>query len=228
MNNIKVMMCDDMPYISQCFKVIFDNVDDISMIGTAQSSNELFKILEKELPDILLLDIQLSYATEGIDILKKVKQLYPSVKVIMLTVHEEDDFIFKSITAGAVDYIIKSDTPSNIETTIRNAYNNVMALNPYISQKLISECMKTKTVQEKALSLLNCVALLTASEYKVLQLVYEGYSYTEIAQQRFVEDVTIRTQISKILKKFNKKNINDLIEELKQIQFFDFNINPKK
>ena len=228
MNNIKVMMCDDMPYISQCFKVIFDNVDDISMIGTAQSSNELFKMLEKELPDILLLDIQLSYATEGIDILKKVKQLYPSVKVIMLTVHEEDDFIFKSITAGAVDYIIKSDTPSNIETTIRNAYNNVMALNPYISQKLISECMKTKTVQEKALSLLNCVALLTASEYKVLQLVYEGYSYTEIAQQRFVEDVTIRTQISKILKKFNKKNINDLIEELKQIQFFDFNINPKK
>lgn len=228
MNNIKVMMCDDMPYISQCFKVIFDNVNDISMIGTAQSSNELFKMLEKELPDILLLDIQLSYATEGIDILKKVKQLYPSVKVIMLTVHEEDDFIFKSITAGAVDYIIKSDTPSNIETTIRNAYNNVMALNPYISQKLISECMKTKTVQEKALSLLNCVALLTASEYNVLQLVYEGYSYTEIAQQRFVEDVTIRTQISKILKKFNKKNINDLIEELKQIQFFDFNINPKK
>ena len=228
MNNIKVMMCDDMPYISQCFKVIFDNVNDISMIGTAQSSNELFKMLEKELPDILLLDIQLSYATEGIDILKKVKQLYPSVKVIMLTVHEEDDFIFKSITAGAVDYIIKSDTHSNIETTIRNAYNNVMALNPYISQKLISECMKTKTVQEKALSLLNCVALLTASEYKVLQLVYEGYSYTEIAQQRFVEDVTIRTQISKILKKFNKKNINDLIEELKQIQFFDFNINPKK
>ena len=228
MNNIKVMMCDDMPYISQCFKVIFDNVNDISMIGTAQSSNELFKMLEKELPDILLLDIQLSYATEGIDILKKVKQHYPSVKVIMLTVHEEDDFIFKSITAGAVDYIIKSDTPSNIETTIRNAYNNVMTLNPYISQKLISECMKTKTVQAKALSLLNCVALLTASEYKVLQLVYEGYSYTEIAQQRFVEDVTIRTQISKILKKFNKKNINDLIEELKQIQFFDFNINPKK
>ena len=85
--------------------------------------------------------------------------------------------------------------------------------------------MKTKTVQEKALSLLNCVALLTASEYKVLQLVYEGYSYTEIAQQRFVEDVTIRTQISKILKKFNKKNIHELIEELKQLQFFEFNIN---
>ena len=225
MDNIKVMMCDDMPYISQCFKVIFDNLDDITMIGSAQSANELFKMLEKELPDILLLDIQLSYSTEGIDILKKVKAIYPSVKVIMLTVHEEDEFIFNSITAGAVDYIIKSDNPSNIETTIRNAYNNVMTLNPYISQKLISECMKTKTVQEKALSLLNCVALLTASEYKVLQLVYEGYSYTEIAQQRFVEDVTIRTQISKILKKFNKKNIHELIEELKQLQFFEFNIN---
>lgn len=69
---------------------------------------------------------------------------------------------------------------------------------------------------------MNSFALLTASEYKILQLVYEGYSYTEIAQQRFVEDVTIRTQISKILKKFNKKNIHELIEELKQIQFFDF------
>ena len=224
MDNIKVMKCDDMPYISQCFKVIFDNVDDITMVGAAQSSAELFKMLEKELPDVLLLDIQLSYSTEGIDILKKVRASYPSIKVIMLTVHEEDEFIFNSITAGAVDYIIKSDSPSNIETTVRNAYNNVMTLNPYISQKLINECMKTKTVQEKALSLLNCVALLTASEYKILQLVYEGYSYTEIAQQRFVEDVTIRTQISKILKKFNKKNINELIYELKELQFFDFNI----
>ena len=225
MSNIKVMMCDDMPYIAQCFKVIFDNLEDITMIGAAQSSNELFKMLQKEVPDVLLLDIQLSYATEGIDILKKVRAAYPQVKVIMLTVHEEDELIFNSITLGAVDYIIKSDSPSNIESTIRNAYNNVMTLNPYISQKLISECMKTKTVQEKALSLLNCVALLTASEYKVLQLVYEGYSYAEIAQQRFVEDVTIRTQISKILKKFNKKNIHELIEELKQLQFFDFNLN---
>ena len=69
MDNIKVMMCDDMPYISQCFKVIFDNLDDITMIGSAQSANELFKMLEKELPDVLLLDIQLSYSTEGIDLL---------------------------------------------------------------------------------------------------------------------------------------------------------------
>ena len=222
MENIKVMLCDDMAYILRCFEVIFDGLDDITLIGSAQSSHELFELLEKQLPDVLLLDIQLSYSTEGIDILRKVKATYPSVKVIMLTVHEEDTFIFNSIAAGAVDYLIKSDTPANIEATIRNAYNNVMTLNPYISQKLISECVKTKNVQEKALSLLNSVALLTASEYKILQLVYEGYSYTEIAQQRFVEDVTIRTQISKILKKFNKKNIHELIEELKQIQFFDF------
>lgn len=225
MNNIKVIICDDMPYVSECFKVVLDNFDDISVIGIANSASELFKLLEKTQPDVLLLDIQLSYSNEGIDILKKTKNLYPKIKVIMLTVHEEDEFIFQSIAAGAADYLLKSDTTLSIETTIRNAYNNVMTLNPYISQKLVSECVKTKNFQEKALSLLNCIALLTASEYKVLQLVYNGHSYAEIAQQRFVEEVTIRTQISKILKKFDKKNVNELIEELKQIQFFDFEIN---
>lgn len=225
MDNIKVIMCDDMPYILQCFKIIFDGLNDITLIGTASSSKELFELLKKELPDIVILDIQLSYFAEGIDILKKIKKLYPSLKVIILTVYEEDDLIFNSIAEGASDYIIKSAAPDNIAQTIRNVYNDVTALSPHISQKLIMECMRTKSLQKKTLSLLNCVALLTASEYKILQLVYEGYSYSEIAQQRFVEDVTVRTQISKILKKFNKKSLSELIDELKQIQFFNFNIN---
>ena len=215
MDNIKVIMCDDMPYILQCFKIIFDGLNDITLIGTASSSKELFELLKKELPDIVILDIQLSYFAEGIDILKKIKKLYPSLKVIILTVYEEDDLIFNSIAEGASDYIIKSAAPDNIAQTIRNVYNDVTALSPHISQKLIMECMRTKSLQKKTLSLLNCVALLTASEYKILQL----------AQQRFVEDVTVRTQISKILKKFNKKSLSELIDELKQIQFFNFNIN---
>ena len=71
------------------------------------------------------------------------------------------------------------------------------------------------------MSLLHSIALLTSSEYKILRMIYDGLSYSEIAKQRYVEEVTIRTQVNKILHKFNKKNMKELIQELKNIQLFD-------
>ena len=70
-------------------------------------------------------------------------------------------------------------------------------------------------------SLLYVIATLTAAEFEILKMVYDGKSYEEIARQRFVEPVTIRTQVNKILKKFNAKNMKQLIDQLKKLQLFD-------
>ena len=70
-------------------------------------------------------------------------------------------------------------------------------------------------------SLLYVIATLTAAEFEILKMVYNGKRYEEIAQQRFVEPVTIRTQVNKILKKFDAKNMKQLIDRLKKIQLFD-------
>lgn len=223
MDKIKVMICDDMSFVIQCFSIILKETDDIELIATVNSSDELFALLAGNvIPDVLLLDIQMTYANEGIDNLEKVKKLYPDMKVIMLSVHEENDYIAKCFSLGANDYIVKSDDFSIIVDTIRNAYNNKISLNPYVSKIILDSYKYVQEQQSKTLSLLHCVALLTVSEYKILQLLYKGYSYADIAKMRFVEESTIRSQANKILKKFDKKRMRDLITELQSICFFDF------
>lgn len=223
MSKIKVMICDDMSFVIQCFSIILNQTDDIELIAAVTSGDELLAQLANNMvPDVLLLDIQMDYASEGIDILEKTKKLYPDMKVIMLSVHEENDYIAKCFSLGASDYIIKSDDFSMVVDTIRNAYNNKISLNPYVSKIIIDSYKNVQEQQSKTLSLLHCIALLTVSEYKILQLLYKGYSYNDIAKMRFVEGSTIRSQANKILKKFNKKRMRDLINELQNINFFDF------
>ena len=226
MDKIKVMICDDMQFVSQCFEILIKQSDDIEFVCSVDSGEALFEHLKEVIPDVILLDIQMNYADEGVDILRQIKKEYPSIKVIMISVHEENDYIFRCFSLGASDYIIKSDDMMTILDTIRNAHNNKLSLNPYISKKIVETCSEMHRMHVNTLSLLNCIALLTASEYKILQSIYRGHSYADIAKQRFVEEVTIRTQVSKILKKFNQHKMSDLINELKQINFFDFKIPP--
>lgn len=226
MNKIKVMICDDMQFVSQCFEILIKQSEDIEFVCSVDSGEALFEELKKGIPDIILLDIQLNYADEGVDILSRIKKEYPSIKVIMISVHEENDYIFRCFALGASDYIIKSDDMMTILDTIRNAYHDRLSLNPYISKKIVETCSQMQRMHINTLNLLNCIALLTASEYKILQAIYRGYSYADIAKQRFVEEVTIRTQVSKILKKFNQHKMSNLINDLKEINFFDFKIPP--
>lgn len=228
MNKIKVAICDDMTFVNQCFSLLLKQTEDIELICSAESGDELFRSIKQNTPDVLLLDIQMDYADEGIDVLKQVKTQYPDMKVIMISVHEEEDYIFRCFSLGACDYIIKSDDFSVICDTIRNAYYNKVSLNPYISQKLSEGVVKMQEQHKNTMSLLHCIALLTASEYKILQLLYKGYSYSDIAKMRFVEESTIRSQANKILKKFQQKRMTALINDLRDINFFDFKLPPSE
>ena len=221
MSKIKVLICDDMNYLCQYFQKLLRVEKDIEVVGIANSGDECVGMYIDKKPDVVLLDIQMKTEDEGISVLKAIMNVNPDAKIIMLTIHEEDDLIFKALSGGACDYVLKSAAEKNIAESIRKAYNGEVSLNPLIAKKILDECDKMKRRQNTAMSLLHSVALLTAAEYKILRMVYDGLSYSEIAEQRFVEEVTIRTQINKILKKFGKKNMKDLVKELRDIQFFD-------
>lgn len=221
MGKIKVLVCDDMNYLCQYFKKLLGAEKDIEVVGIANSGDECVKLYIEKKPDVVLLDIQMKTEDEGILVLNSIMKLNSAAKVIMLTIHEEDELVFKALSGGACDYILKSMAEKNIIESIRKAYNGEVSLNPIIAKKILVEYDKMKKRQTAAMSLLHSVALLTAAEYKILRMVYDGLSYSEIAEQRFVEEVTIRTQINRILKKFGKRNMRDLVKELKDIQFFD-------
>ncbi len=221
MEKIKILICDDMMYICKCFEILLSKEADMEVVGKATNQEGCMELIHRCQPDIVLLDIQMSFETEGLVILEEIKKQYPEMKVIMLTIHEDDEVIFRALSSGANDYLLKSSEEEFMVESIRRVYRGDVSLNPYIARKILSECQKAKKIQSETIQLVNAVAQLTSAEYKILRLLYAGYSYAEIAQQRFVEKVTIRTQIHKILKKFEVKSVKQLIGYLKEIKVFD-------
>ena len=224
MEKIRVLLCDDMQYLCEYFEMKLNAEENIEVVGFANTSDECFEMFRNEKPDVVMLDIQMETDDEGIVLMDRMLNENPQAKIIMLTIHEEDDLIFRALSGGACDYLLKTAKPKDVVEAVVKAYKGESTLNPCIAKKILNQCTKIQRQQYGAMSLLHSIALLTSSEYKILKLVYEGFSYTEIAEQRFVEEVTVRTQVNKILKKFGAKNMKQLVKQLRDMQIFDFKL----
>jgi len=221
LGKIKIIVVDDLKEIQNYFKMILNREADMEVIATASSGKESCKIILEKKPDIVLMDVQMETETAGIDAIEYIKQKESETKFIILTIHEEDEILFKAYAAGAVDYIVKDSSIVDILNSIRNTYNNNLAMRPEIASKIIAEFSRLKKEQNSLIYTLNIISKLTNTEFDILRDIYFGSSYKKIAQERCVEEVTIRTHINKILKKFNQKRIKDVVKILNDLNIFD-------
>ncbi len=213
-DKIKVAICDDVVELCNYFQNYFLVMDDIEFVGMTHNSSDCLKLVTEKKPDILLLDIQLETHSAGTDIIPALKEVSPDTHIIMLTIHSEPPQIYTALSSGADDYIFKSAPFSDIYKKIRQVYNGEAMLNSDITDALLSY---TQDLSTQNLSLLYCLDIITRlsnSEYDILCDLYNNLSYKDIAKKRFVEEITVRSQISRLAKKFNKTDINDLLSEL--------------
>ncbi|NLN66362.1 MAG: response regulator transcription factor [Clostridiaceae bacterium] len=218
---IKVFIADDAPEIRSYFQMIMKNEPDMEVVGTASSGKEAVEKVMKLCPDIVLMDIQMENRMAGIEAIEQIREINPNIKSIVLTIHEKDDFLFKAYAAGAADYIIKTRSVVDIINSIRNVMANRLMLRPEVANKLMGEYRRIKEEQGKMKGTLKVMTKLTNTEFEILKLVFNGYSYKTIAQQRFVEETTIRSQVYWILKKFGMQKMKDVIHLLIELNIFD-------
>jgi DNA-binding NarL/FixJ family response regulator len=218
---MKILIVDDLINIREYFEMIISNEKDMTVLGTAGSGAEAVRMAEQLSPDIVLMDIQMETNTAGIEAIKKIKRMNEKIKIIVLTIHEEDELLFKAYSAGAKAYIIKTDSVADIITSIRGAFNDTLSLKPQDANKILKEFSRLSNMQDDMMSVIKIVSNLTVSEYEIVKAVYEGKKYRQIAQERFVEEVTIRGHVNKILKKFKKRRMKDVVRLLREFQFFE-------
>lgn len=221
MNKIRIVICDDMDEIRNYFKMIIDRESDMEVVGTASSFETACSTVLELKPDIVLMDVQMDTDLAGVDAIQHIKQRLQDVKMIVLTIHEEDEVIFKAYSAGAMDFITKTSSIVDILSSIRNVYKNNITLRPEIARKIIGEFSRLRNEHSSMIYTLNIVSKLTSSEMEVLKALYKGKSYRQVAQERCVEEVTVRTQINRVLKKFDKGNIKEVITSLKELRIFE-------
>ncbi|MGN0180583.1 MAG: response regulator [Monoglobaceae bacterium] len=218
---IRIAVCDDVQQITNYFSRLINSQSDMELVGTAFSESSIVELVKKTVPDIVLMDIQMDTEKAGIEAIKQIHEEYPDIKVIVLTIHAEDDYIFEAYAAGAVDYILKTESKEEICQSIRRVYNDVEFIRPYIAKKLVDGYVEIHKMKQSFMYLITILTNLTNTELEILKSAYYGKSRKEIAAERCVEPNTIKYHIINILKKMHYRSFKTLLQDIKELQIFD-------
>ena len=175
MQKIKVILVDDHQVVIDGIKAGFLFYNDIEVIGEANGGAELYDLLEKLSPDIVLLDISMPKIS-GIDVCKKIKQDYPAIKIIIFTGDETEDALFKTLSAGANGFLPKETSRDELAKAIYQVNNGTN----YISNKipntvLIYYINKTNPDKTKVVK-----TILTVRELEIIKLIADGFQYKKL------------------------------------------------
>lgn len=224
MNVIRVVVAEDLDILREYFVGIINDTTDMKVVGAACKGEEIFKILETVAADVLLTDIEMADRFDGIRTADMVRRIYPGLRVVFLTVHEENETIFGAYEAGAIDYVLKTATAPEILESIRLAYQNRSPIRPEVAIKIRSEFSRIRKNESNIMEAVNMVAMFSQSEREIIRLLLDQKKINEIARIRCVEISTVKSQINIILKKCNlkrTKRLVELIENLNLQRYFD-------
>ena len=197
-NKINVLIADDHSLIRQGLKQILELEKDMVVIAQASNGNEAVQMAKECKPDIILMDINMPGAN-GLQAIKEIKQEKLDSRVIVLTIHEDREYLFKTLQMGAEGYVLKDAEPSVLIEAIRNVYAGQSYIQPNMTMELVKEFNRV-TLHEKEKHDENN---LTSREIEVLELIAEGMINKEIAKKLYISEKTVKNHVSNIFRKLN-------------------------
>lgn len=219
---IKVLIAEDMEPIRRKYVKIINASEDLEVVSDVESGEEAVKQAKERKPDVILMDIEMETPDAGIRATQRILQDNPDVRIIILTVYEEDELIFTAFQLGVCDYILKNASQEEIIKSIHNAYENHCPLRPEIASRILGEFKRVRSYETSFLYAVNIVSTLTTTELEILGLLLEGKTRKEICSLRQVEMSTVKTQIHNILQKFNKTSMDEIIDMINNMNLNDF------
>ncbi|TBL80437.1 response regulator transcription factor [Paenibacillus thalictri] len=214
---IRVVIAEDLDVLREHFAELVRNEEGLSLVGIAASGSEAFELAETYKPHVMLMDIEMDVKHDGIFAAKRIMEQWPDIRIVFLTVHEDDETVFNAFEAGAVDYVLKTAKPREIMNSIRAARAGNSPIRPEIAYKIRNEFTRIKRSEAKMFEAMTILAQLTPTEMEVIELLLQDQKLTDIAKTRKVEMSTIKSQINGILKKFNKNRTKEVIHLLQEL-----------
>ncbi|MGY0691489.1 response regulator [Virgibacillus sp. FSP13] len=215
---IKVLLVEDQRLFREGVEAIIDKKDDIHVIGMAENGEAAIKQIEKEVPDVILMDIHMPNM-DGIKTTVHVKEYYPDVKVVMLTTHAKEDLIIRGISVGADGFLLKELYADSLIRSIRDAARGQVVLSGEVA-KILANRIRVLTLNKKqilAKRLENRGMHFSNRELDVAYLFMEGHTNKYIAQKLFLGEGTVKNYISEIYNKLGIHNRTEAIDFLRGI-----------
>lgn len=209
---IKILIADDHALLRQGIKRVLNFEDDLEVIGEAEDGQEALARTLVLQPDILLLDLNMP-GLSGLDVARQLQATKSKTKILVLTIHESDNYVLELLKNGALGYLLKDVEPSMLIKAIHVVNEGNAFVYPKLAERIFGSISQEDDINERAREMWRegRSERLTARELDVLSCIAKGFSNQDIAQALFVSEKTVKNHLTNI---FRKLNVNDRTQAL--------------
>jgi DNA-binding NarL/FixJ family response regulator len=201
---IRIVIYDDSKDRRDSLRYLLDMYDDLECVGMFEDCSNVLAEIADTRPDVVLMDIEMP-GVNGIEGVKKIRQKYPEVLVLMQTVFEDDDNLFESIKAGASGYLLKKSDPEKIIHAIREVVQGGAPMSPNMALKVLKFFQSAPATNNQY--------ALTEREKNVLGLLVDGLSYKMIADKENISFHTVNAHVRKIYEKLHVHSLAEAVSK---------------
>jgi two-component system response regulator NreC len=202
----RLLLVDDHAVVRSGLKMLLGSESDVDIVGEASTAAEALEVSAQVKPDVILMDIGLPDLS-GIDATREIKKRFPKVAIVALTIHEDEEYFFKMLDAGASGYVPKRAAPEELLTAIRAAATGEVYLYPSLAKLLVKDYLS----QERPADGKSDLDGLTDREREVLTYLAEGTSNDEIAASLVISPKTVERHRENIMHKLNLHSRAELV-----------------
>jgi DNA-binding NarL/FixJ family response regulator len=206
MKAIRVLLAEDHTIVRKGLRALLADEPDIEVIAEAEDGREAVQMAQQSLPDVVLMDLSMP-GLNGLEATRQIKRRVPEVKVLVLTRHANEEYVFQILRAGASGYVVKKAAPAELVSAVRAVSRGDSFLSPAISRTVIEEYVRQAEAMVQ-----DSYEQLTDREREVLQLIAEGHSSREIAERLTISEKTVRTHRANLMDKLDLHSTAELTQ----------------
>ncbi len=208
MEQVRILLVDDHAILRAGLRLLIENQTDFSVVGEADSGQRAITLVKQLQPDVVLLDINMP-DMDGISVLPSIKEIAPGCKVLILTMHDDAQYLRETLDLGAVGYVLKRAVDTELILAIRAVVRGEKYIHSAMTQKLINQFDET-SLDESTMN--NPWHHLSEREHETLKLVAYGHTNAEIAEKLFVSVKTVETYRARGMEKLNLETRAQLVK----------------
>ncbi len=196
---IRVLIVDDQQLVRAGLRMLCESTSDMTVVGQADNGRDAVRLAEQLVPDVVLMDIRMP-GMDGITATKRILDIRPVTRILVLTTFDDDDHVYPALTAGACGFLAKDVAPADLVTAVRRAATGESPFSPAVLRRLVDRAVTTTTQPAPP------EPDLTAREREVLTLVGAGMSNAQIGENLHVGITTVKTHVANLMLKTSCDN----------------------
>jgi DNA-binding NarL/FixJ family response regulator len=204
MKNVRVLLADDHTLIRAGIRGLLEGLAGIEVAGEAGDGHEALRLAEALRPDVVLLDIGMP-GLNGLEVAARLAKLDPAMRVVILSMHTSEEYVLQALRAGAAGYLLKGAAVAELELAVRAVARGETYLSPAVSKRVVDEYVSRTGGAADPL------AVLTPRQREVMQLVAEGHTSKDIAQQLGLSYRTVETHRNQLMRRLDIHDLTGLV-----------------